>query len=448
MDQPTPQTNSQTGTQTDPPITANRFSTWLPQLRREIWILATGQLLLYIGQGFTLVYSSIYFVNELGFSPTQVGLALSSSGLAGIVGRFWSGCAVDSDFWGRRRTLMLSATITSIACFCLAFAHTFELLVLGNMLLGLGVSLYWPANSSVTTDLTTPENRSEAFALTRLVDNLGLALGALLAGQYIAMDGNYSTLFMLKGLTYLLFAGVIYVAIAETRQPQTEVRRLWQNWGQAFRDRTLLTFLSANIIFTIYTAQHTSTLPLYLANFIPHGNTETGFSEQWISYFFVWHVCLKIVLQLPITRSVKAINYISILIVALTLWSVAFFLFWFIGITPISALPFTIAAFSLLSLAEILYSPVGITLLGDIAPINLRGIYFSLESQCWSIGFTIGPALGGWALDHPGAGGANLWLYLITGGLVASLILVVLKQQLLKQQMMTVGETDLAANGL
>ncbi|MEM9809272.1 MAG: MFS transporter [Cyanobacteria bacterium P01_D01_bin.56] len=404
--------------------------TWLPQLRREIWILAAGQLLLYIGQGFTLVYASIYFVNDLGFSPTQVGLALSSSGLAGIVGRFWSGYAIDSDFWGRRRTLMLSSVITALACFCLAFANTFLLLVLGNLLLGLGVSLYWPANLSVTTDLTTSENRSEAFALTRLVDHLGLALGALLAGQYVAMDGNYSLLFILKGMTYLLFAGVIYAAIAETRQPLTEVRNLWQDWRQAFRDRNLLTYLSANLFITIYAAQHTTTLPLYLANFIPHGNTATGFSEQWISYFFVWHVFLKVVLQLPITRWVKAINYVSILLVAMTVWSLAFFLLWLIAVVPQGALFVAVGAFSLISLAEILYSPAGVSLLGEMSPENLRGIYFSLESQCWSIGFTIGPALGGWALDHPETVGINLWLYIITGGFVASLILAVLKQQL------------------
>ena len=416
---------------------------WLPQLRREIWILATGQLLLYIGQGFTLVYASIYFVNELGFSPTQVGLALSSSGLAGIVGRFWSGYAIDSDFWGRRRTLMLSATITAFACFCLAFATTFTLLVAGNLLLGLGISLYWPANLSVTTDLTTTENRTEAFALTRLVDNLGLGLGALLAGQYVAMAGSYSTLFILKGLTYLLFVGVIYVAIEETRQPRADVRNVWQDWWQALCDRNLLIFLSANLIFTIYAAQHTATLPLYLANFIPHGNTETGFSEQWISYFFVWQVFLKIVLQLPITRLVKAINHVSVLLFSLILWSGGFFLLWVVGITPAKALFFTIIAFSLIAFAEILYSPAGISLIGEMSPENLRGIYFSLESQCWSIGFTIGPAIGGWALDHPETVGVNLWLYLITGGLVASVILTVLKQQI-----MSASKTDLAVDGL
>lgn len=403
---------------------------WLPELRREIWILATGQLLLYIGQGFTLVYASIYFVNELGFSPTQVGVALGSSGVAGILGRIWVGQALDSDRWGRRRTLILASIIPALACFCLAFATTFTLLVVGNLLLGLGLSLYWPANLAVTTDLTTTENRAEAFALTRLVDNLGLGIGALLAGQYIAMSGSYSVLFMVKGVTYLVFGGVIYGAIAETRQPTSTPRNVLKDWRQALSQRDLLTYLLANLVFTTYAAQHSSTLPLFLANFVPHGNTATGFSEQWISYFFVWNALLKIVLQLPITRRVKAANPVVILLVALAFWSGGFLLVWGTGVVPAKAWILALGAFTLISIAEILYSPAGVTLVSSLAPGNLRGIYFALESQCWAIGFMIGPAIGGWALDHPTTLGTNFWLLLVAGGGVATGILWFLKQQL------------------
>ncbi|MEO0867411.1 MAG: MFS transporter, partial [Cyanobacteria bacterium J06642_11] len=152
--------------------------------------------------------------------------------------------------------------------------------------------------------------------------------------------------------------------------------------------------------------------------------------EQWISYFFVWHVFLKVVFQLPITRWVKSINYVSILLVAVTVWSLAFFLLWLTAVVPSGAVYVVVGAFSLIALAEILYSPAGVSLLGEMSPENLRGIYFSLESQCWSIGFAVGPAVGGWALDHPDTVGINLWLYIITGGLIASLILAVLRQQL------------------
>ncbi|MEO1347863.1 MAG: MFS transporter [Cyanobacteria bacterium J06635_15] len=404
---------------------------WLPNLRRELWILAAGQLMLFIGQGFTLVYASIFFVNELGFSPTQVGLALSTSGLSGMVGRFLAGNAIDSRL-GRRGTLLLAAVVSALACFCLAFANTFTLLVAGNLLLGLGLSLYWPATLAVTADLSTAENRSEAFALTQLSNNLGLGLGALLAGQYIAMDGSYQALFITKGLIYLVFGGVIFGAIAETRQTHTTPLDLAKNWRQALTDRRLVTFLVVNIFFATYGAQLSSTLPLYLANFVPGGNTPMGFSEQLISYLFFWHALLKIVGQLPITRWAKRVNHVSILLTALTLWAGGAFLLWLTGVIPVNALVPALASFSLVALAEILYGPASSALVGEMAPADQRGIYFSLESECWAIGFLVGPALGGWALDHPATGGANLWLAMVSSTALARAILIYLRQQMLE----------------
>ncbi|MGD1906338.1 MAG: MFS transporter [Leptolyngbyaceae cyanobacterium] len=404
---------------------------WLPNLRQEIWILAAGQLLLFIGQGFTLVYASIYFVNQLGFSATQVGIALGAAGLSGILGRFVAGNAVDSLWLGRRRTLLLAAVISGLACFCLAFADTFEVLLVGNLLLGMGISLYWPATLAVTADLTTTENRAEAFALTQLSNNLGLGLGALLAGQYIAHSGSYPGLFSCKGVTYLVVGLVIYVAIAETRPEQGEsAPSLLQGWGQALGDRPFAIFLVANIFFAVYGAQLSSSLPLYLANFVPGGNTVTGFSETWISYLFFWHALLKITLQLPITRWVKPIPYGSLLLVALGLWAGAFGLIWATGVISANALVPAVAAFLLVAIAEVIYAPSAIALVGEMAPADLRGVYFALESECWAIGFFIGPALGGWALDHPQDWATALWLGLIASATVAGAILVVLQQRL------------------
>ncbi len=419
----------------------SKYLTWLPVLRREIWILAAGQLMLYIGQGFTLVYASIYFVNELGFSPTQVGLALGSAGISGTLGRFWAGNAVESQRLGRRGTLLLAAVIAALGSFSLAFAYTFPLLIAGNMLLGLGISLYWPATMAATIDLTEPEHRTEAIALTRLADNLGLGLGALLAGQYIAMSGSYPVLFICKGLAYLVFAGVIFRMIPETRPAPTVPLDMLKNWRQALGDRHLVTYLTANLFFTTYTSQLSSTLPLYLANYIPAGNTETGFSEQIISYFFVWHAALKIALQLPITRWLRPFSHITVLFASLGLWSFALLAIWLVGFVSSYALMVALLAFALVALAEIFYGPTASTLIGGIAPEHLRGVYFSLDSQCWAIGFLIGPALGGWALDHPDVMGTNLWLALVSSSAIAGTILLFLRGQLTVENQPYEGET-------
>lgn len=392
--------------------------------------------MLFIGQGFTLVYASIYFVNQLGFSTTQVGLALSSAGISGTLGRFWAGNAVDAPVLGvrlgRRGTLLVAAVLSALACFCLAFAATFPVLVVGNLLLGLGISFYWPATLALITDLTPPEHRTEAFALTRLADNLGLGLGAFLAGQYIALSGDYRLLFISKGIAYLLFGGVIYRAIAETRiLPATAPRNLLKTWRDALGDRTLVIYLLANVFFTTYAAQLSSTLPLFLANFVPGGSTPTGFTEQVISYFFVGHALIKIVLQLPITRSIRQANHVTVLLGALVLWVGSFGLIWVTGNVSTDAVIPAGFAFALIALAEILYAPAATAIVGDIAPADRRGVYFALESECWAIGFLIGPSLGGWALDHTDTIGSSVWLWALVSTVIPGALLWVLRRRIL-----------------
>lgn len=432
------------------PIPGKWFS-WLPQLRREIWILAAGQLLLFMGQGFTMVYTSIYFVNTLGFSATQVGIALGSGSISGTLSRFWVGNAIDSPVLGRRKTLLLSTVVTAIACFVLALTTTFPLLLLGNLLLGLGSSLYWPATMAVTADLTTEDNRTEGFALTRLADNVGLGLGALLAGQYIAWSGSYPALFLGKGIAYLICGVVIYGAIAETLphhainpadspyQPLSEDAadaaavlhgsgQTLRQWAEALRDRPFLIYLAANLFFTTFVAQLSSTLPLYLTNFVPGGNTAHGFSEQWISYFFAVHALLKIGLQMPITRWVKPFHYGDLLLTSSVLWMASFGLIWLTGIVPTSAIIPMAIAFCLVAMAEVIHAPAAMAIVGTLAPLSARGIYFSLESQGWALGFLIGPAVGGWVLDHGDRWSSNLWLVLMASTLVSAGLLVWLKR--------------------
>ncbi|MEM8604826.1 MAG: MFS transporter [Cyanobacteria bacterium P01_H01_bin.121] len=415
-----------------------RLQDWAKGLPSALWVLTLGQLLLFIGQGFTLVYASIYFVNQLGFTATQVGLSLGSASIAGIFGRFAAGNIVDSPRFGRRRTLMLAAGLAAIASLCLALAHTFAFLTLGNMLMGLGLSFYWPATLAVLTDLTEPEQRADAFALTRLADSLGLGIGALLAGQWIAHSGSYPALFLVKAALYLLFLLIIYATIAETRQPQAVVTSVGQSWRQAFGDRRLLLWLTTNLFFTTYVAHLSTILPLYLANFVPGAETSTGFAEQTISYFFFWQILLRTVLQLPLTQVLKRLHFITALIISLGIWSVGFGGLWYLGLAPAGTTIIAILSVSLLAIAEITYLPCAATLVGELAPDHLRGVYFSLESQCWGFGFLVAPTLGGWALDHPQTLGSKLWL-----GLAASILVGIVLLSRLKRQTPAIARSNL-----
>ncbi len=368
----------------------------------KVWILAAGRLLSQIGTGFTLFYAPIFFVNQVGLSSTLVGIALGSGSVSGVIGRFLGGQGTDSPRWGRRKTLLASAAVSILADVVLSLTANFPILVLGNLLMGFGVGMYWPATEAAIIDLTTPEQRNEAFAITRLADSLGLSLGVVLGGAWIANSGNYRALFVIDGISFTIFFAVIYFAIAETYQFKSQSTTTKQNgWSLALRDRALMVFVLVNILFTIYLSQVQSTMPLYLKNFVQLPDTSTGFSEKIISGLFTWHIAFAAICQLPAAWMLNRFSRVTGLSFSLLLWGIAFILVWVTGTRSDHILNWAILTLGLMSLGMVTYTPIASGLVADLAPESLRGVYLSINSQCWAIGYFIGPPLGGWALDNP-----------------------------------------------
>ena len=370
----------------------------------QIWILAAGRLLSQVGTGFTLFYAAIFFVNQVGLSATAVGIALGSQSVSGVLGRFWGGAGADSPHWGRKRILLLAAVCSALADAVLAIAQDLPVLLLGNILMGLGVGLYWPATEAVVADLTTDAQRNEAFAITRMADMVGLSLGTVLAGQWLAWSGNYRLLFVLDGVSFVLFGLLIAIAIQETR-PTQQGQASRQQWQRAFQDPILLGYCAVNVLFTGAIAQIQSTVPLYLTNFVRSGTMTPTLLSGLVTY----HTVLAALLQLPVARQLNRLSRWQALMISMLLWGASFLGIWATGIRSGGAIALATVSFSLFALASITYTPAASALVVELAPKTLRGIYLSLNSQCWAVGYFIGPLVGGWAMDQPAAIAHGLW---------------------------------------
>jgi MFS family permease len=372
----------------------------LPKLDYSVWILILGRLLSQLGTGFTLFYAPIFFVQQVGLSATAVGLGIGSGSITGIIGRILGGTFADSPQFGRRYTLLLSSAIAAVGSFVLAIASDFPSFLIGNLLTGLGVGLYWPATEAVVADLTTAAQRNEAFALTRLGDSLGLGLGVVLGGLLITLTANYRALFVIDAISFLIFFAVIYRAIAETLHPNQPRGQMWSSWGLVLRDRLLLLFSLVNILFTTYLAQVNSTLPLYFSEFVELPAAQ-GFSTTTISILFAWGVGLTALTQLPVTRALNRFSRPQALMLSALLWGLGFLLVWVTGTVTTAHLFWAGASLAILAIATVAYLPSASALVVSLAPVSLRGVYLSVNSLCWAIGYLIGPSIGGWAMDRP-----------------------------------------------
>lgn len=411
-----------------------KLPSWFPRLSSQVWILATGRFLSQSGTGFTLFYAPIYFVSQVGLSATAVGIGLGSGSISGIFGRILGGSFSDSPKWGRRRTLLLSAIISAVACFMLVAANDFPSLVVANLLMGFGVGLYWPATESMVADLADGEQRQEAFALTRLADNLGLQVGIILGGFLIALTGNYRSLFVIDGISFVIFFAVVWGAVSETYKPSPSVetgKKAKQNgWMVALSDRTLLIYAVVNTMFTLYIAQIQTTMPLYFTNFVSVDASGKGFSTATITILFAFSTFLTVALQMPIARALRRFSCPGALMISALLWGMGFMAIGLTGMVTTGNLFLAVVGLFFLSVATVAYTPFASGLVVELAPESLRGVYLSINSQCWAIGYLIGPPLGGWALDRGQFAANNFWLALALSVSVAILILQIVDRRL------------------
>ncbi|MBN3921926.1 MFS transporter [Nostoc sp. NMS4] len=407
-------------------VSQSQLSSWLPSIHPQVWIFAIGRFLSEVGTGCTLFYAPIFFVNQLGLSATSVGVALGSASISGIVGRITGGSLADSEYWGRRRTLLLATAISAIASLVLAASNNFTSLVIGSLISGLGIGFYWPAAEAVVADASQIDNRRETFAIARLADNLGLAIGIVLAGFLIAIIGSYRWLFVIDAISFMVFFGVVYVGISETEQQQieeSEKTELFAAWMAVLSDRRFLVYIAVNIFFTIYISQIHGTLPLYFKNFVFVESTTKGFTETTISGLFAWHLVFAIICQLPVTSILKRCSHTLALTVSAIFWAIGFGLIWVSGTTPSDHLIWVTLALGVFAVAIVSYTPSAASLVTELAPQNQRGVYFSINALCWAIGSFIGHPLGGWALDQPQIITNSYWLGFILSVAIAVAIL-------------------------
>jgi MFS family permease len=396
-----------------------------------------GRLLSQMGTGFVLFAAPVFFVNQVGLSPAAVGLGLGCESITGVFGRIFGGSMSDSPRWGRRKTLMMAVLVSAIADLVFAVSNNFFTFLLGNLLMGVGVGLYWPSSETIVADLAPQEHRHEAFALNRLADSVGLSLGVVLSGAWIAATGSFRALFIVDAVSFLLFWAVAYRAITESRpkamaNPSLASSRApapWQGWSEAWRDRPLRIFVAANILFTTYIAFISSTLPIYFTNFVSQ-SASANFTPKQISALFAAYVALAALTQLPIARFLKRFANPQALMISAGCWAVGFCLIWVTGTVATGQLAWAAAGIAVLAIATVSYTPAASSLVVGLAPEALRGVYLSVNSLCWAGGYFFGPVLGGWAMNHDRAIANGFWLAIAASLLGVLAILQILTKAL------------------
>jgi len=377
-----------------------------PRLPRDVWLLQIGGLANAFGNGTVLPFLIIYLHNVRGIPLGLAGLAAAVNSAAALASGFAAGALADRI--GPRRVLVGALVVMTVAISFFPLIdnewHAYAL----NILLGTGSGAFWPSQSAMLTELTPAAERHSAFAVQRVTMNLGVAIGGLAGGLIADVDHprSFTVLFLLDAATFLAYA---FVA-ALLPNPDRPAAELAGSYADVVRDRPFMRYVLLNATFI------TVGMVVIVELLAPYAKNEAGIDEDAIGLLWAINSLVIVFAQLPVAKLAEGRRRMHALAAMGVLWAAAL-----LGIGAAGTWLDTREAFVLMAVAvvvfgigECLHGIVHGPLTADLAPATLVGRYMAFGTQSWQIGWIIGPALGGFFLQHapnllwPAAAAVNL----------------------------------------
>ncbi|MEO9027893.1 MAG: MFS transporter, partial [Ktedonobacteraceae bacterium] len=177
------------------------------------WCILLGTIINGVAT-FVLPFETIYLTTVRGMAIEEAVLIVSLYGIGSCIAGLIGGVLADTI--GRRPVMLFGTLLLAITTVFLGFASVPWLIAALSFLYGFWTSTYRPAANAAITDLIPNAQQSQANTLLYWGFNIGIAVSPLLASFMIRAAG-FSLLFIADAVGTLIFCGLVYFFVAESR---------------------------------------------------------------------------------------------------------------------------------------------------------------------------------------------------------------------------------------
>ncbi len=365
----------------------NRIRDTIARYPRQFWIIFGGVLINSIGGSMVWPFLTIYLRGRLGVPLTTITLLFTLNAVMGIIAISLVGPAVDR--FGRRLAMLLGLTGGGLISLAMSASGDLPAWAVLMALNGLFGPLYRVGSDAMVADLVPADRRAGAYALLRMASNAGLTVGPAIGGFVTAV--SYALAFYGAAAVQFVFVALVSIGTRETL-PQADERpargRSESGYGPVLRDRSFLAFCGAYVLALMPSPILMMLLPVY-------AKEQFGVLESQYGFIMATNALMVVLFQYAVTRASSRRPHLMVLaagalLYALGTGSVAlgcgFWAFWL--------------SMVILTVGELLLVPTATALAANLAPAEMRGRYMGLVGLSWSVGFGIGPVVGGLLNDR------------------------------------------------
>jgi MFS family permease len=191
------------------------------QYPRESWYFVAASFMNALGNSFMWPLTTLYVHHAFGRTFGEAGLVLFCQSTASIIGQFTGGVLYDR--FGAKRLIVGSLFLGSVAQISLIGITGWSLYLMMMIVIGFLNALTMPAIQAFI-GFRWKERRRELYNLIYVGNNIGLAIGASVAGL-LASVFSFSLNFLANGITTLLFAGFFFLFVKQEPSEQRSALR-------------------------------------------------------------------------------------------------------------------------------------------------------------------------------------------------------------------------------
>ncbi len=376
----------------------------LKNIPRNVWLISFATL---INRSGTMVmpFLVLYLTKSIGVTDTAAGIALAFYGIGAlftspVVGRL-------SDRLGALRLMKISLIASGIFLILFSFIKNYYGILIMILVWSIISESFRPANLSLISEESEPEQRKTSFALNRLAINLGMSIGPVIGGFLSTI--SFSFLFYVDGITSIL-AGLFLIFVHI--HPSKEGKALNGNGDKSegletktdstptrtsiFQDKKFLLFMIAIVPVELVFFQHLGAYPLYIVHQLNHSTSTYGL-------LITINTILIILTEVPLNNAMSKIDDRKLIAVGALLCAVGF------GAMAISGnIWFIVATIIVWTFGEMIFFPAAASYVSKVAPQNRSGEYMGYFQMTFSFSLMFGPWFGTFIFDEFGS--TILWL--------------------------------------
>lgn len=367
-----------------------RIKTQFLAFPRTFRILVSATFIDRVGGALIFPFLSLYVAQTFNVGMTQVGLLFGTWSLSSMIGSAIGGALADR--FGRKFVLVFGLLFSAGTALLMGFVRSLNMFYLIAIVAGVFSDIGHPAQQAMVADLLEGEQRIEGFSLLRIVANLAVTIGPAIGGVLAGI--SYLSLFILDAIASILTAVIVYKSIPETRPAQAEghayesIFQTVKGYSDVLKDRLFVGFILASILMILVYIQMYSTLSVFL--FKVHGVGARGFG-----YLMSLNAAMVVLLQYGIARRIKDSQPMLMMVFASILYGFGFAMFGFV-----SEYGWFMAAMAIITIGEMVQSPVSQTLAAHFAPEDMRARYMAAFGFSWAIPSAVAPLLAGLVMDN------------------------------------------------